>query len=129
MHIDHLAIWVSDLEGMKNFYCNYFGATAGPRYINPVKQFESYFVSFEKGPRLELMKMPGVQRSLNDPYQQIAGLVHFAISVGSADTVDEMALKFQENGLEILDGPRITGDGYYECVILDPELNRVEITA
>ena len=129
MHIEHLAIWVADLDGMKNFYCNYFGATAGPRYLNPVKQFESYFISFEKGPRLELMRMPDVPKSLNDPYQQFGGLVHFAISVGSAEIVNGMAQKFRENGFEILDGPRITGDGYYECVILDPELNRVEITA
>ena len=128
MHIEHLAIWVSELETMKKFYCNYFGATAGPVYLNPVKQFESIFLSFEHGPRIELMKMPGIQESGNDPYKQFSGLVHFAISVGSVHAVDDMADRLKADGFELLDGPRMTGDGYYECVFLDPENNRIEIT-
>src|SRR5687768_1821498 len=128
MHIEHLAIWVSDLERMKVFYCNYFGATAGPVYLNPVKQFQSIFLTFGQGPRIELMKMPGIPASANDPYRQFAGLVHFAISVGSAHAVDDMADRLIGDGFELLDGPRMTGDGYYECVFLDPEKNRIEIT-
>jgi lactoylglutathione lyase len=128
MHIEHLAIWVSDLESMKAFYCSYFGATAGPVYLNPVKQFQSVFLSFEYGARIELMKMPGIPDSANDPYKQFSGLVHFAISVGSAHAVDDMADRLTGDGFELLDGPRMTGDGYYECTILDPEMNRIEIT-
>ena len=129
MHIEHLAIWVSDLETMRAFYTRYFGATAGAVYLNPVKQFQSIFLSFENGPRIELMKMPGIPASANDPYRQFTGLVHFAISVGSAHAVDEMADRLKGDGFELIDGPRITGDGYYECVFLDPEKNRIEITA
>ncbi|MET0242528.1 MAG: VOC family protein [Flavitalea sp.] len=128
MKIEHLAIWVNDLEGMKEFYCKYFDATSGPKYLNPVKQFESYFISFGNGPRLELMRRPDVPVSLDDPYRQSLGIIHFAVSVGSTELVDEMAVRFKENGFEVLDGPRITGDGYYECVVLDPEQNRIEIT-
>jgi len=72
--------------------------------------------------------MPGIPQTLNDPHQQFSGLVHFALSVGSTQAVDELADRLKEDGYELLDGPRITGDGYYECVILDPEKNRVEIT-
>jgi lactoylglutathione lyase len=128
MHIEHLAIWVSDLETMKAFYCNYFGAKAGPVYLNPVKQFQSIFLSFENGPRIELMKMPGIPGSANDPYKQFSGLVHFAISVGSAHAVDAMADRLNKDGFDLLDGPRLTGDGYYECAMMDPERNRIEIT-
>jgi lactoylglutathione lyase len=129
MHIEHLAIWVKDMEVMKQFYCSYFGGTAGSKYLNPVKMFESVFISFESGPRLELMKMPGIPASKNDPYTQFSGLVHFAISVGSTHAVDSMAEQLKLDGFEIPDGPRLTGDGYYECVVLDPESNRIEITA
>jgi lactoylglutathione lyase len=128
MYIEHIAIWVSDLEKMKNFYCNYFGATAGDKYINPKKKFESYFLSFEKGPRLELMQREGIPESLNDIYLQNKGLIHFAIKVGDESAVDDLTKQLSEDGYELLDGPRRTGDGYYESVILDPENNRIEIT-
>jgi lactoylglutathione lyase len=128
MNIEHIAIWVSDLEMMKNFYTKYFNAVANNKYVNEVKQFQSYFLSFATGPRLELMQMPTVPASANNVYKQFTGLIHFAISVGSKERVDEMADRFREDGFEILDGPRHTGDGYYVAVVLDPEQNRIEIT-
>ncbi len=128
MHIEHLAIWVKDIELMKDFYCSYFNATANNKYLNSKKQFQSYFISFESGPRLELMQMPSVPDSKDDIYNQFIGLIHFAISLGSKERVDEMTERFRKNGFEVLDGPRTTGDGYYEAVILDPEKNRIELT-
>lgn len=128
MYIEHLAIWVSDFQPMIDFYSKYFGAKAGTKYLNPVKQFESVFLSFASGPRIELMKMPGIPASANDPYRQFTGIVHFALSVGSAHAVDDLADRLLDDGFEKLDGPRVTGDGYYECVFLDPEKNRIEIT-
>ncbi len=128
MHIEHLAIWVKDLELMKDFYCRYFDATANNKYINPHKQFQSYFLSFAEGPRLELMQMPTVPDTNDDIYKQFTGLIHFAISLGSKEMVDEVTAKFKADGFEVLDGPRTTGDGYYESVILDPEKNRIELT-
>lgn len=128
MQIEHLAIWVNNLEAMKDFYARYFNATAGEKYTNPKKQFQSYFLSFAGGPRLELMQMQSVPQTKDDVYNQFTGLIHFAVAVGSKEKVDEMTEQFRKDGFEVLDGPRFTGDGYYEAVILDPEQNRIELT-
>ena len=128
MKIEHIAIWTHDLEKLKSFYERYFNAKAGEKYTNPQKKFESYFLSFDTGCRLELMKMPSVPDSKNDIYQQFIGLIHFAVSTGSKEKVDQLTTELKHDGYEILDGPRTTGDGYYESVVLDPDGNRVEIT-
>lgn len=128
MKIEHIAIWVKDLEEMKNFYCRYFSAVAGKKYTNTKKQFESYFLSFADGGRLELMQMVGIPASKNDEYKQFTGLVHFAMSVGDEKKVNALTKQLVMDGYEVLDGPRWTGDGYYESVFLDPEKNRIEIT-
>jgi len=128
MHIEHLAIWTTDIEQMKDFYCHYFGAVAGERYVNLKKNFQSYFLSFEKGPRIELMQMKDVPESANDIYKQFTGLIHFAVSAGSEEKVKTLTAQLVSDGFELLDGPRWTGDGYFESVILDPEKNRIEIT-
>lgn len=130
MLIEHLAIWVRDLERMRTFYETYFGATANDRYVNPTKQFASYFLSFpDGGPRLELMQMPGVPDSKNDALTQFLGLIHFAVSVGSEAAVDALTERLRTGGYPVVGEPRRTGDGYYESVVLDPEQNRIEITA
>lgn len=128
MHIEHLAIWVRDLETMKRFYEHYFQASANHKYHNPAKQFESYFLSFEGGPRLELMHNPGITQVLENATLQHVGLIHFAVSVGSEAKVNAMTAQFINDGYQVIDGPRWTGDGYYETVVLDPENNRIEIT-
>jgi lactoylglutathione lyase len=129
MKIEHVAIWCKDLEGLKDFYVNYFRARSNDRYINPIKNFCSYFLSFDEGCRLELMQMPGIPDSANDVYKQFQGLVHFAISVGDRNAVDSLTNRLRADGFEIVGEPRATGDGYYESVVLDPEGNRIEITA
>jgi len=128
MKIEHLALFVTDIEKMKDFYVRYFGAVPNEKYTNSSKQFESYFLSFENGPRLELMQMPSVPNSANDIHKQFTGLIHFAVSVGSEEKVNRLTDQFRKDGFEIIDGPRWTGDGYFESVVLDPEQNRVEIT-
>ena len=128
MYIEHLAIWCKDLEAMKFFYVKYFGAVANSQYHNPAKNYYSYFLSFEKGTRLELMQMPGIPDSLNDVMEQFTGLIHFALSVGSEEKVNELTEQFRKDGIRIVGEPRKTGDGYYESVILDIEGNRIEIT-
>jgi lactoylglutathione lyase len=128
MKIDHIAIWSKNIEELKNFYVRYFGATAGDKYFNPKKNFESYFLTFETGCRLELMQMPGIPPSANDIYQQFSGLIHFAIGSGSKEAVDKLTELLRKDGFEIVGEPRTTGDGYYESVVLDPEGNRIEIT-
>lgn len=129
MRIDHLAIWVRDLEGMRRFYETYFEATANQKYTNVSRQFSSYFLSFATNCRLELMQMPGIAVGLNDAVQQFLGLTHIAISVGSESAVDSLTERLRADGYSIIGEPRRTGDGYYESVVLDPEQNRIEITA
>lgn len=127
--INHIAIWAKDLENLKRFYVKYFNAEAGEKYFNPNKNFESYFLTFNSGCRLELMHMPGIPQNINDVEKQYTGLIHFAVSVGSKALVDELTSQLNSDGYTVLGEPRTTGDGYYESVVLDPEGNRIEITA
>lgn len=129
MHIEHIAIWTNRLEEMRTFYMTFFGAASNEGYHNPVKKFRSYFLSFEQGARLELMQKEGIADNQNDPLQQYIGLIHFAIVVSSRQEVDQLSQTLQQAGYPIIDGPRQTGDGYYESVVLDPDGNRIEITA
>jgi lactoylglutathione lyase len=129
MHIEHLAIWCHDLEAMKDFYTEYFMAMPNNRYHNETKDFFSYFLSFEKGPRLELMQMPGIPGNTNDAIKQYMGFIHFAVSVGSEENVNGITARLRKEGYKIVGEPRRTGDGYYESCVLDPEGNRIEITA
>lgn len=128
MTIDHIAIWVNDLENMKQFYVKYFGATPNQKYHNPKKNFNSYFLTFESGARLELMQKSEIPQNLNNTIDQYIGLNHFAVSVGSKNNVDELTEKLRNDGYEVIGEPRTTGDGYYESVVFDPEKNRIEIT-
>jgi lactoylglutathione lyase len=128
MHIEHIAIWAHDLERLKAFYETYFHASAGAKYVNPAHQFESYFLSFGNGARLEIMQMPGVPSSKNDPDAQFTGYIHLALSLGSMAHVDALTARLRAAGYRVLDGPRTTGDGYYESVVLDPDGNRLELT-
>lgn len=129
MRIEHIAIWADDLEKLKDFYVKYFAAAAGDKYINQDKNFESYFLSFEQGCRLEIMHQPSIPKNQNDTVEQYRGLIHFAISVGDKSKVLELTEELREDGYEIVDEPRRTGDGYFESVILAPESNRMGITA
>ncbi len=128
MKIEHIAIWTKNLEDLKHFYETYFDATTGEKYVNPKKQFESYFLSFSSGARLELMHKPTIPNSLNDPQTQFTGYIHMAISVGSETAVNVLTERLRTDGYPIMDGPRRTGDGYYESVVLDPDGNHIEIT-
>ena len=135
MHIHHVAIWAQDLEALKTFYCTLFGGQANERYHNPVKQFSSYFVRFEGGASLELMHIPTLLPADLGPHSPqpypLQGLAHLAFSLGSVEEVDKMTARLKLlKGAEVkhLDGPRWTGDGYYESTFLDPEGNRLELT-
>jgi len=128
MRIEHLAIWTHDIERLKSFYEKYFNAQAGTKYTNAQKGFESYFLTFDSGARLEIMRMDAIPASKNDPREQFTGLIHLAVSTGSEQAVDALTERLRTDGFPMLDGPRRTGDGYYESVVLDPDGNRVEIT-
>lgn len=127
MKIDHIAIWAEDIELLRKFYMRYFNMSCNDRYVNPIKNFSSYFLSSDDGgARIEIMNMPGKEAPVSRG--NLKGLAHFAISVGCKDVVDNMARRFKEDGYTILSEPRTTGDGYYECAVADPEGNYVEIT-
>lgn len=128
MKIEHAALWASDIEGLRAFYETLFGAVAGPKYTNADKGFESYFLSFPSGgARLELMRRADI--AARPTVLAHTGWAHLAVSVGSAEAVDALTERLRSGGHKVIDGPRRTGDGYYESVVLDPEGNRVEITA
>jgi lactoylglutathione lyase len=129
MRIDHIAVWTGDLERLKEFFITYFHATVGPKYTNPAKGFESYFLSFDGGTRLEIMRSSTLTPVAFEPGVQRMGLTHFAVSVGSDEAVNQLTQRLRSDGYPVIDGPRRTGDGYYESVVLDPDGNRIEITA
>ncbi len=126
MRIEHLALWCRDLGRMVAFYVHYFGAKAGPVYRNESKRFSSCFLTFASGTRLELMTLDELDVRVGSAPR--AGLAHFAVSTGSEAAVDALTGRLRDDGYEVMDGPRRTGDGCYESVVLDPEQNRLEIT-
>ncbi|MDE5782317.1 MAG: VOC family protein [Lachnospiraceae bacterium] len=126
MKIEHIALYVNDLEGAKEFFINYFDAKAGDMYHNKRTNFKSYFLCFEDGARIEIMSRPDT----NDIEKILTrtGFAHIAFSVGSKEKVDKLTARLKEGGFEVISGPRVTGDGYYESCILAFEGNQIEIT-
>lgn len=130
MNIDHVAIWTTRLEKLKDYYVKYFNGHPNQKYLNKEKHFESYFVSFDSGTRLELMQMPGIPGNLNDPAdKQHLGIIHISFGIGNMDLVNAKCDELKKAGFRILRGPRKTGDGYWEFETLDPDNNRVEVSA
>lgn len=129
MLLEHVAIWTNQLEALKEYYVKYFNGTANDKYRNSKTNFESYFLSFDSGARLELMYRPDIPGNLNDTVtKQHAGIIHLAFGVATTQEVDNKAKQLQQAGFPILSGPRRTGDGYYEFETLDPDNNRLEVT-
>ena len=126
MKIEHIALYVEDLEETKNFFIKYLGAKANNGYHNPRTDFRSYFLSFEDGARLEIMQRPEM---VNLPKEAArTGYAHIAFSVGSREKVDALTAELKADGYDVVSGPRITGDGYYESCIVAMEGNQIEIT-
>lgn len=124
--IEHVALWTPDLERARGFYERYFDVMAGDKYVNSEKDFSSYFLTFESGARLELMHTPELSSAASQG--PVIGYGHIAISLGSEEAVDRMTEALRADGYPVESGPRRTGDGYYESVVLDPDGNRVELT-
>lgn len=128
MRIEHVALWTHQLEVMRDFYVEFLGGQAGEKYHNPKTGFQSYFIRFKEGARLELMQMPEIPENANVLEKQAVGYIHIAISTGSPENVDMLTEKLRRHGYTVISEPRTTGDGYYESVVLDPDKNRIEIT-
>jgi lactoylglutathione lyase len=126
LRLHHVALWVEDLERMRGFYVDALGGTCGPLYENERTGFRSYFIAFGEG-RVELMWQGGRRTAPRESDGR--GWVHVALSVGSREQVDAHFAALRERGTRIIGAPRVTGDGYYEAVVEDPEGNRIEIVA
>ncbi len=125
--INHIALYVNDLEAARGFFVTYLGATPNRLYHNPVTDFRSYFLSFEgSGTRLEIMTRPGME-DRPKPFAR-TGYAHVAFSLGSAQAVDELTARLKADGYEVISGPRTTGDGYYESCVIALEGNQIELT-
>lgn len=126
MRIEHIAMYVNDLEVARDFFVKYFNGKANDGYHNTKTDFRSYFVSFDDGARIEIMNKPEIEdleKALNR-----TGFIHIAFSVGSKERVDELTDTLRADGYQVVSGPRTTGDGYYESCVVTIEGNQVEIT-
>lgn len=129
MKLDHIAIWTKDIERLKDFYVKFFNGRSNEKYTNANNGFESYFITFESGARLELMSMPGIAENKNDAInKQHTGIIHLAFGVNYLVEVDEKAKELEASGIKLISRPRVTGDGYYEFETCDPDHNRIEVT-
>ena len=126
MTVNHIAMFVSDLEASKAFFERYFGAVANSKYHNPKTGLQTYFLSFDGAVRIELMHRPDCISC--DSSGCMLGLAHIAFSVGSREKVDSLTAQLEGDGFTVLSPPRTTGDGYYESLILDNDGNKIEIT-
>lgn len=126
MKIEHIAMYVNDIEKAREFFVTYFDAKSNDGYHNTSTGFRSYFLSFSDGARLEIMNKP----DMSDVEKNIArtGYIHVAFSVGSKENVDSMTARLKSDGYSVISGPRTTGDGYYESCVVDFEGNQIEIT-
>ena len=123
MMIEHIALYVNDLEAARTFFMKYLGAASNDGYHNPKTDFRSYFLTFDDGARLELMHKPEMPKVLAR-----TGFAHIAFSVGSKERVDSLTAELKADGYEVISGPRTTGDGYYESCIAAIEGNQIELT-
>lgn len=126
MNIEHIAMYVRNLEAAKDFFVKYLGAASNSGYHNKNTDFRSYFLSFDSGARLEIMTRLEMADSHNDIAR--TGYIHIAFSLGSKEKVDELTARLKADGYEVLSGPRTTGDGYYESCIVGIEGNQIELT-
>ena len=124
--IDHVAMYVHDLEAVRSFFMKYFDAKSNEQYHNPRTGLRTYILSFAEGARLELMTRPDMDDAPKTEFR--TGYIHLSFAVGSKEAVDELTLTLQQDGYQVLSGPRTTGDGYYESQIEGIEGNLIEIT-
>ena len=98
MKIDHVAMYVNDLEAEKDFFVKYFKAQAGSRYSNFRTESTNYFLKFDDGARLEIMKRETSVDVSNKP--QRTGYNHIAICVGDRKDVDDLTKRMEKDGVD-----------------------------
>ena len=125
MKIDHIAVYVSDLEKTRVFYEKYFDAKSNNQYHNPKTGLQTYFLTFDNGGRLEIMQKPDLPETGIDG--EHLGYIHLAFCAGGKEAVDNLTERLRNDGYTVLSEPRTMGDGYYESCVSDPDGNRIEI--
>ena len=83
MKIEHVALYVNELEEAREFFIKYLDGSSNAGYHNKNTGFRSYFISFGDGSRLEIMNKPGLvdmEKNLNR-----TGYAHVAFSAGSTE--------------------------------------------
>ena len=126
MKIEHIALYVTDLEAARDLFLKYLGGRSNEGYHNQKTGFRSYFISFDDGARLEIMTKPDMTDA--EKYLNRTGYAHIAFSTGSKERVDELTARLSSEGFHVVSGPRTTGDGYYESCIIFLEGNQIELT-
>lgn len=126
MHIEHIAMYVRDLEKVRKFFVTYFNAEHGAIYHNTKTNFRSYFLTFKDGAHLEIMTSPAIDNTKKSLTR--TGFIHIAFSLGSKENVNSLTNKLRRDGYKVISEPRTTGDGYYESCVLDIEGNQIELT-
>ena len=126
MRVEHVALYVNNLEAARDFFVSYLGGRSNDGYHNKTTGFRSYFICFDDGARLEIMSKPEMIDA-EKPFNR-TGCAHMAFSVGSKERVDELTARLRADGFPVISGPRTTGDGYYESCIVAIEGNQIEIT-
>jgi lactoylglutathione lyase len=125
MKIAHVALWTADLDGLCHFWAETFGAAVGDLYESARRPgFCSRFLTLKGGPTIEVMQGPWITRRVVEERQ---GYAHLALSLGSREAVDAMAAQAEASGI-LMSPARMTGDGFYEAVLRDPDGNLIEIT-
>ncbi|MCR5196795.1 MAG: VOC family protein [Pseudobutyrivibrio sp.] len=126
MKIEHIAMYVNELEEARDFFVKYLDGHSNDGYHNKNTGFRSFFISFDDGARIEIMNKP----EMVDSYKELnrTGYAHIAFSLGSKEKVDDLTAKLKADGYQVVSGPRTTGDGYYESCVVSIEANQIELT-
>ncbi|MDY1037174.1 VOC family protein [Lelliottia sp. CFBP8978] len=125
MKIAHVALWTRHLDAQVQFWETIFAGRCNARYVSQNRPgFESHFITLDDGPTIELMTLPELPEA--PVFPEFVGWAHIAINVGAKAVVDTMAENARQTNT-LLSAPRMTGDGYYEAVIADPDGNRIEL--
>jgi lactoylglutathione lyase len=124
--IERLALWTDAPERLRDFYSQLLGAHAAPLNEDPATGLRSVRLDF-CGVQLELIQPPATaEPALSE--RQRPGHAELGLALGSADAVDELGGRLLAAGHRVVEPPRRTREGRYECLALDPDGNRISLT-
>jgi lactoylglutathione lyase len=123
--IEQVALATDDVERLRDFY-QHLGPVPSRPFTDPDTGARSCVLDF-CGVRLVLFERPVGREPAPDDRR--LGLVHLCFALGSADAVDELSSALAAAGHRVLEPPHRAGElGRYECVVLDPDGNRLTLT-